>query len=120
MLNAARIALAVASLATMVIPAQACRVYRPPLTKQQAALAEYPRLGFVGRISTTFEGPRTKHTGQSIVQVEVTQDFSRKLPSMIYVFNPGCCVCVGIGGTPGDEVVSIVHRGDDGLFQLDY
>jgi hypothetical protein len=115
-----RITLAIACLAATIVPAEACAVFRPPPDKQQAAAAQFPRLGFVGRVKATFEAPETKQSGESIVWIEVTQDFSNKLPPLIYVLNPGCCLCVSIGGARGDEVISIVRRGDDGLFHLDY
>jgi len=53
-------------------------------------------------------------------RIQVTKDFSGKLPPVIYVLNPGCCVCMGIGTAPGEEVMTIVQRGEDGLFQLAY
>ena len=84
------------------------------------AAAEYPSLGFVGRVVATYETGATKQNGEAIVKIAVTKDFSGKLPLMIFVLNPGCCVCVSIGGANGDEVMSIVQRGDDGLFQLAY
>jgi hypothetical protein len=69
---------------------------------------------------STFTSEESKQYGQSIVKVEITENFSGKLPPVIFVFNPGCCFCVGIGGAHGDEVMTIVRRGDDGLFHLDY
>jgi len=116
--NLALIVLVLASAA--VVPAQACRVARPPATIANAKEAKEPRLGLVGRIKTTYVADETKKNGESIVRVEVVQDFSGKLPETIFVLNPGCCVCVGIGGRPGDEVITIVRHGEDGLFHLDY
>jgi hypothetical protein len=112
--------LAAAGFAGTTFPANACRVARPLPTKQQVAAAENPRLGFVGRIMATFTTEQTKQTGQAIVEIKVTEDFTKLLPPVIYVLNPGCCVCVGIGGKNGEEVMTIVRRGDDGLFHLDY
>jgi hypothetical protein len=89
-------------------------------TRQQAAAAAAPRFGFAGRIMAIFTADETRQSGQAIVQVEITEDFSGKLPRLIFVLDPGCCVCVGISGKVGDEVLTIVRRGDDGLFQLDY
>ena len=60
-----------------------------------------------------------KH-GREVVQINVAEDFGAGLPPVIYVVNPGCCVCVGIGGERGQEVTSIVRHGDDGLYHLDY
>jgi hypothetical protein len=101
-----------------VLPASACRVMRPPATLVRAQEAKEPNLGLVGHIKETYVSD--EKTDQSIVRVDVTQDFTGKLPPTIFVFNPGCCVCVSIGGHSGDEVVTIVQRGDDGLFYLAY
>jgi hypothetical protein len=109
-----------AVLAGTISPANACRVERPLPTKLEVAAAKEPRLGFVGRIMTTFSAEETKQSGQAIVQIEVTEDFTKLLPPVIYVLNPGCCVCVRIGGKRGEAVMTIVRRGDDGLFHLDY
>jgi hypothetical protein len=119
-MRVARTAFAAASLAMLAIPAQACRMPRPLPTLEQVATAAEPRQGFVGRVAATYETDATKKYGEAIVKIEITKDFSGKLPPVIYVLNPGCCVCVGIGGAPGQEVMSIVQRGEDGLFQLAY
>jgi hypothetical protein len=114
------IALLVLFLAGFANPAEACALPRPLPTRPQAAAAEEPRFGFAGRIVAIFTADETRQSGQAIAQVEITEDFSGKLPPVIFVLHPGCCVCVGIGGKRGDEVVTIVRRGDDGLFHLDY
>jgi hypothetical protein len=119
-MRVARTAFAAACLATLAIPAQACRVDRPPPKLEQVAAAVEPKQGFVGRVVATYETEATKERGEAIVKIEITKDFSGKLPPVIYVLNPGCCVCVGIGGAPGEQVMSIVQRGEDGLFQLAY
>jgi hypothetical protein len=101
-------------------PAEACRVPRPLPTRPQAAAVAEPRFGFAGRIMAIYTADETRANGQAIIQVDVTENFSGKLPPVIFVLDPGCCVCVGISGKRGDEVVTIVRRGDDGLFHLDY
>jgi hypothetical protein len=107
--------------AGIVLPASACRVERPHPKLADAEQAKEPLLGLVGRINATYvPNDETKNYGQSIVSVQVTQDFTGKLPPTIFVLNPGCCVCVHIGGHIGDEVITIVRRGDDGLFYLAY
>jgi hypothetical protein len=105
--------------AASTLPAWACRVSRPPVTFEKAKEAKEPNLGLVGRITATYVADPAQY-GESIVRVEVTQDFTGKLPKIVYVLNPGCCVCVFIGGNNGDEVITIVRRGDDGLFYLAY
>jgi hypothetical protein len=102
------------------LPAWACRVSRPPATFAAAKQAKEPDLGLVGRIKATYVADETKENGESIVRVDVTQDFTGKLPPTIFVLNPGCCMCVSIGGLSGEEVITIVRRGDDGLFYLAY
>jgi hypothetical protein len=104
-------------LAAGVLPAQACAVQRPEPTKAQAAAVEPPRSGFVGKVAWTYTADKN---GRAIVQVNVDESFGEKLPPVVYVVNPGCCVCVGIGGKRGQDVVSIVSRGDDGLYHLNY
>ncbi len=102
------------------LPAWACRVSRPPPTLADAKQAKEPYLGLVGRIKATYVADETKQNGESIVRVDVTQDFTGKLPPTIFVLNPGCCFCVSIGGRSGEEVITIVSRSDDGLFHLAY
>ena len=106
--------------ACLTVPAQACRVARPPATIAAAKDATEPRFGLVGQIKATYVADETKGNGESIVRLEVIQDFSGKLPPSIFVLNPGCCVCVSIGGETGKEVITIVRRDSDGLFHLDY
>ena len=93
---------------------------RPLPTLEQVKAAKFPKLGFVGKVSATFENEETKTSGQAIVWIEVTRDFSGKLPGAIYVLNPGGGMCVGISTVKGEEIKTIVKRGDDGLFHLDY
>ena len=99
-------------------PTWACRVARPPPTLEDAKQAKAPFLGLVGIIKATYVADETKQNGESIVRVDVAQDFTGKLPPTIFVLNPGCCVCVSIGGRSGEEVITIVRRGDDGWFHL--
>ena len=116
-----RVAVLVALLAGTAIPAQACAVYHPPPTREQAAAAQGPRFGLVGRLLTAYINEETKRSDTTIVQVEVTEDFSGKLPPVIFVFNPGGGACVGIDREHGKkEVITIVERGVDGLFYLAY
>jgi hypothetical protein len=115
-----RVAVLVALLAGFAIPAQACALYHPPPTREQAAAAQEPRFGLVGRILTAYIHEETKRSDTTIVQVEVTKDFSGKLPPVIFVFNPGGGACVGIDREHGKEVITIVKRGVDGLFYLAY
>ena len=122
MIRLAKILCFAAALSAPVAPALACRVAKALPTIEQIAAAKAPQLGFAGKVLSTFhpDDEKQKKAGQSVVQIEVTRDFSGQLPSVIYVFNPGCCVCVGIGGAKGEEVKSIIRRGEDGLFHLDY
>jgi hypothetical protein len=115
-----RVAVLVALLAGTAIPAQACALYHPPPTREQAAAAQGPRFGLVGRILTAYIHEETKRSDTTIVQVQVTEDFSGKLPPVIFVFNPGGGACVGIDREHGKEVITIVERGVDGLFYLAY
>jgi hypothetical protein len=110
--------LCVALVAATAAPASACFAAREFPTKAHAAAAQAPRIGFVGRVGMThvIDG----YSGKAIVEIAVVDAFGAKLPSTIHVVNPGCCTCVSIGGEPGQEVTSIVRRGDDGLFHLDY
>jgi hypothetical protein len=94
-------------------------VPHPEPTVAAAKQAKEPNLGLVGRITATYYANLPRYA-ESIVHVEVTQDFTGKLPQTIDVLNPGCCMCVSIGGHDGDEVITIVRRGDDGLFYLAY
>ena len=116
-MRVALVPLCLALVAATALPANACRVARPAPTKAQAAAAQAPKLGFVGHVAWTYTG--NKH-GREVVQINVAEDFGAGLPPVIYVVNPGCCVCVGIGGERGQEVTSIVRHGDDGLYHLDY
>jgi hypothetical protein len=104
-------------MAASVLPANACRAARPLPTRDQVASVAPPRAGFVGKVAST---RTTNEYGGAIVQVDVTESFGEKLPPVIHVVNPGCCVCVSIGGERGQQVTSIVRRGDDGLYHLDY
>jgi hypothetical protein len=82
--------------------------------------AKEPKLGLVGVIKATYQSEATKQHGEFIAQVDVTRDFSGKLPARIFVLSPGCCVCVSLEASPSKEVITIVSRGDDGLYHLAY
>jgi hypothetical protein len=102
------------------LPAWACRVLHPSPNLAEAQQAKEPNLGLVGRIKATYFADETKQYTESIVRVDVIQDFAGKLPPTIFILNYDCCICVSIGGRSGDEVITIVRRGDDGLFYLAY
>ncbi|WP_296524461.1 hypothetical protein [Rhodoplanes sp.] len=107
-------------IAGLVSPAEACRVSRPHPTRADAAAAEKPRIGLVGRILERFVSERSIRGDRVVVAVEVTEDFGAELPHVIHILDPGCCMCVDLAGKTGDEVLTIVKRQDDGLFHLDY
>src|SRR5262249_10466516 len=79
------ISLLVSLLAGIALPAQACAIRRPEPTREQVAAAQEPRFGLVGRILTTYIHEETARSDTAIVQVEVTKDFSGKLPPVIFV-----------------------------------
>ena len=120
MIRLAQIALCAAYVVALTTSAQACAIMRPLPSLEQIRAAKFPKLGFVGKVVATFEKEKTKASGEAIVFIEITRDFSGKLPRAIYVLNPGAETCVGISTEKGEEVRTIVQRGDDGLFHLAY
>jgi len=117
MIRLAQIALCAAYLVALTTSAQACAIRRPDPTLEQVKAAKFPKLGFVGKVVATFEN---EAWGAAIVFIEITRDFSGKLPRAIYVLNPGGAMCVSISTVKGDEITTIVRRGEDGVFHLDY
>ena len=120
MIRLGQITLCAAYLVGLTTSAQACAIWRPPPNLEQVKAAKFPKLGFVGKVVATFENEKTKASGEAIVFIEITRDFSGRLPGAIYVLNPGGGMCLGISTVKGEEIQTIVRRGDDGLFHLDY
>ena len=58
--------------------------------------------------------------GETIVEIDVTEDFSGELPERISVLTTTdwCCRCWNIGKKAGNDVATIVQVRRDGLFRL--
>jgi len=109
--------LCAALLAASILPAQACDVARTPPTKPDLAAVKPPRSGVVGKIVWVQTHDKN---WRGIVTVRVVESFGEKLLPFIQVADPECCLCGGTEHELNKEVVSIVGRGGDQLYQLDY